>query len=190
MVVLGGIFITPLSFADDDITALQTRIAVLEERVEALERKQEDRPEMDAMGRYGHGNIFDEMDRMRRMFDDDVFFPQAGMQVPTLRTDMLFDDQVDIKDEGDSYVIMIDIPGMAKDSLEIEARGAVLIISGKREEQLEEEQPGISRRQSFLGAFSRSLSVPPDADTRTFDVDYADNMLKIRLKKGDQGIRK
>lgn len=170
------------SFGEEDAAALRARIAELESRIAELEKKADEKKDSSAAW-----DPFMEMERMREdmhhMFEEDFFIPQGGLRMPGLTTEMLFDDQFEIQDEGDSYLIISEVPGMAKESIQVEAKGQVLLISGKRDEKVQEEKPGVSLHQRFFGTFSRSLPLPSDASTDTLDVDYGADVLKIRLKK-------
>jgi HSP20 family protein len=176
---------------EDEAAVLKNRIAELERRVAELEGVQAGRPmPADEDSPYGWRDPFREIERMReemfRVFDEDMMIPRSGLRMPGLTAEMLFDDQFEIRDEGDTYLILSDIPDMAEDSLKVEARGQMLVISGEREEDKKEEGPGMIRRQRFFGTFSRSLPLPVDADASALDVSYDDDVLTVRLKKKEK----
>lgn len=92
--------------------------------------------------------------------------------------------RVDVRDEGDHYVLEADMPGMSKDNLKVEVNDGVLTISAEYNEdneQKNEEDKYVYRERRF-GSMSRSFNVE---GIREADITAAfkDGVLKLNLPK-------
>lgn len=97
---------------------------------------------------------------------------------------VLFDNQmkVDIKDNGNDYVIEADIPGVDKSDIHVELRDNVLTIGVQRNETTEEERENYIRKERRTSAMSRSFRVenvkPEDVKAK-----FNNGVLSISLPK-------
>ena len=112
-------------------------------------------------------NLFDEMDRN--------FFP-AFSRTSAFRTD--------IRDAGDHYELKADLPGFAKEDIDLQVQDGVLIISAKREETKESQQEkgGYLCRERHSGCVARSFSLDGIQEDN-ITAEYADGVLTLRLPK-------
>ena len=92
--------------------------------------------------------------------------------------------KVDVKDEGDKFVLEADVPGMKKDDLKVEVNDGVLTISAnydERSEQKDEESKYVYRERR-CGSMSRAFNVEgirEDGITARFQ----DGVLTLELPK-------
>lgn len=92
--------------------------------------------------------------------------------------------KVDVRDEGDHYVLEADMPGMKKDDLKVEVHDGLLTISAEYNDAAEEksdENKYVYRERRF-GSMSRSFNVEgirEDGITAAF----RDGVLKLELPK-------
>jgi hypothetical protein len=61
--------------------------------------------------------------------------------------------------------IKADIPGVAKDDIKVAFENGVVTVQGDRKQEKEEENKHFHRIESFYGSFTRSFSLPENADT-------------------------
>ena len=73
---------------------------------------------------------------MNAMLSLDTFRDVAG---PWLRPGAGFLPSIDVRETKDGYVFQADLPGVKQDDLEISVTGTTLTISGKREDEHDEE---------------------------------------------------
>lgn len=115
---------------------------------------------------------------MNRLFRRMVETPMAEMNIATYITPL-----VDIKDEGDKYVLEVDLPGVDKNDIDLEVRGEHLIITARKKQEIKEKKEGYIRAErSFMG-YRRVLRLPPDADTNNIKAKYEDGVLRIEIGK-------
>jgi len=72
--------------------------------------------------------------------------------------------RVDICESDGTYLFKADIPGLAKEDVAVSLSGDMLTIQGERKRESEEKKPHFHRVERSYGSFSRSFSLPEDAD--------------------------
>jgi len=93
----------------------------------------------------------------------------------------------DIFDTEDNYVLKMEIPGFAKDELDIEFKDSVLSVKGERkaeEKKSEEENYHWVERNS--GGFARSFRFPRNVDVKKIDASLKDGILELRVAKPEE----
>lgn len=120
----------------------------------------------------------------RGFFDDftsDFFkplFDSFGMMRPEQAM------KVDVRDEGDHFVLEADMPGMKKDDLKVEVNDGLLTISAEYNETNEQknDESKYVYRERRCGSMSRSFNVE---GIREADITAAfkDGVLRLELPK-------
>ncbi len=116
-------------------------------------------------------------DRMNRLFEDATqrrANTDAGDEFE--RAD--WTPPADIYETESSYVIAIDLPGVKRDTVEIDLDDNRLVVKGTR---IVEESRHRSERPR--GKFLRSFSIPGSVDQGGIGAEYKDGVLQIRLPK-------
>lgn len=116
-------------------------------------------------------------DRMNRLFEDATqrrAHTEAGDEFE--RAD--WTPPADIYETETGYVIAIDLPGIARDAVEIDVDDNRLMVKGTR---LVEESR--HRGERPRGKFLRTFSIPGSVDQGGIGADYKDGVLQIRLPK-------
>ena len=89
---------------------------------------------------------------------------------------------VNIFQDKAGYVARLEVPGVAPDTLRVEAHGQVLAISGKRD--LPAPASGsYHRRERSGGEFARSIQLPDDLDVGKAEAAYRNGVLTVRIPK-------
>ena len=131
---------------------------------------------------------FEEMENMHkemnRMFRDSFGRGMGHSGFGLLEGPGLFDPSLDIKDTPSKYIITFDVPGLEKDNLNIEVKGRTLVVSGERNQETEEKNPGkFYRKERSFGYFSRAVPLPEDADTNVTVEEFKNGVLKLAVPK-------
>ncbi|MFP4169518.1 MAG: Hsp20/alpha crystallin family protein [Methanomassiliicoccales archaeon] len=125
------------------------------------------------------------MEDMERMFDDfrlgmrDFWpsFVRAGPRVPAM----------DLRDEGDKYIIEAELPGIRKEDLEIEVTETGLKLQGEhKEEKEEEEEEGYLRKERGYVSFYREMPLPEDVNRDEIEASLNDGILEVKLPKKEK----
>ena len=107
----------------------------------------------------------------------DPFRELANPSVPS------FAPRFEVKERGDTFVFVADMPGIKEEDLEISLQNGVLTVSGTRnsEEKVEGEATYVYERQ--YGAFSRSFALPEIADPDKVEAQLATGVLTVKVGK-------
>ncbi len=116
-------------------------------------------------------NVFSEMKRARDEFEKFLRSKKAGYAQPVYPP-------VNVSDDGESYYVRAEIPGLEKKSLEVTATHDRLMISGERPK---EEKEGVSyhRKERDHGTFNRSFQLPQAVDPSKVKATYENGVLEI-----------
>jgi HSP20 family protein len=90
---------------------------------------------------------------------------------------------MDLVETEDQLVLRADLPGLAKDDVDIEIKDGVLTIAGERKAEHERKGEGFYRVERAFGRFSRSLSLPDGIDAEKIAADFKDGVLEVRIPK-------
>lgn len=99
------------------------------------------------------------------------------------------DFRVDIKDNGNEYLLEAELPGVKKEDLQIDVEDDVLTISASMNSDQREERDGYLLCERRSGSFRRSFSLE---NIREEDIraEYTDGVLKLCMpKKSEQAAR-
>ncbi|WP_020664041.1 Hsp20/alpha crystallin family protein [Amycolatopsis benzoatilytica] len=110
---------------------------------------------------------FAQFDRLTQQF-----FSGAGTASRTV--------PMDAYRSGDEYVVQFDLPGIARDSIDVSVERNVLTVRAERAGvAVEDAQVQVSERPR--GKFSRQLFLGDTLDTTRIAADYIDGVLTLRI---------
>lgn len=90
---------------------------------------------------------------------------------------------LDVHEDDDHYAITVELPGARKEDVHVELHEGVLTIRGEKTSEREEKKEKRRYVERSYGTFSRSLSLPPDADADRLDASFKDGVLSISIPK-------
>ena len=88
--------------------------------------------------------------------------------------------QVNVFRDKDGFTVVVEVPGVPPEKLNIENNGQTLTISGERETE-QVEGASFHRREREGGKFSRSLSLPANLDVGSAEASYKHGVLTVRV---------
>ncbi len=92
----------------------------------------------------------------------------------------------DIKEESTHYVIVMDVPGIDADDIEVTVHDGVLSIRGHRETESKKEEKHMVRIERACGHFVRQFQLPNAVDCDSVDANVKNGVLTIRLPKAKE----
>jgi HSP20 family protein len=92
---------------------------------------------------------------------------------------------LDVSESDNTFEVRMDVPGMAAKDIDIQVRGNVVSVSGKRQEEQEEKGKTYHRIERSLGSFSRSLTLPCDINEDEVAANYENGVLVVTLPKSE-----
>lgn len=83
----------------------------------------------------------------------------------------------------EELIILAPVAGVNEDNITLEITDDVLTIKGERENCHEEENNEYLTQECFWGAFSRSIILPKNIDTKKISAEFNKGVLKIQIPK-------
>jgi HSP20 family protein len=92
---------------------------------------------------------------------------------------------INIFQKGDDFVAVIELPGVDKKDLNIEAKENTIRISGRKTIAYD-EAASVHRRERVFGVFDRTLSVPIQIDPDVVKAEYRDGVLALFIPRAER----
>jgi len=93
---------------------------------------------------------------------------------------------VDVAEHDDGYVVTAEIPGASKDDVTVEARDGVLTLRGEKRSEREGKKEHSRWVERSYGSFSRSFTLPSNADTGRVHASFQDGVLTVEIPKAEE----
>ena len=101
-----------------------------------------------------------------------------------------FSPRLDIRGDEKAYHISIEVPGIAKEDIEISLKDHVLVVKGEKKQDGKEDKDGNSWVERSYGSFQRTVRLPEDAKGDQVEARLETGILEITLPKSEQPERK
>ncbi|MQM12557.1 hypothetical protein Taro_045476 [Colocasia esculenta] len=88
----------------------------------------------------------------------------------------------DVKEYPNSYVFVVDMPGIKCGEIKVQVEDNVLVISGERRREDEKDVKYV-RMERRVGKFMRKFSLPDDANTDAVTAICQDGVLTVTVEK-------
>jgi HSP20 family protein len=124
------------------------------------------------------GNVEDVFARMPSIFGR---WPQS-LDV-NARRDQEWAPSVDISETDSEYLVRAELPAVNKDDVHVTIDGDMLTISGERKQKTEETKEKVHRIETVYGRFSRSFTLPDNADTASIRAESKDGVITVHVAK-------
>ncbi len=122
-------------------------------------------------------NVFDRMVTLSRAMDDVIGTPTNG-SVPTWAPSL------DATETEQGWVVTVDLPGIAPESVDVTFDRNTLTVRGSRE-RVESENTRAGIRERAMGTFERSLRFPQHVDGEKISAAFEHGVLTITLPKAE-----
>jgi len=111
-------------------------------------------------------DLFDEFERS--------VFGENGRRLPVFNTD--------IRDEGDHYLLQAELPGFAKEDIDLDVKDGVLTISASHEQSEDQKKDNYVCRERRYGSFQRSFNLEGIQEDQ-ISASYQNGVLELKLPK-------
>jgi HSP20 family protein len=91
---------------------------------------------------------------------------------------------INVFHQGHDLVAILELPGVSKSDLEIQAKDNMVRISGKRNITYA-EGTSVHRRERSSGVFDRTLTVPIRIDAEHIKAEYRDGVLALFIPRAE-----
>jgi HSP20 family protein len=122
----------------------------------------------------------------RRFFED--FFDETAREtgLPELWSEGRFVPAIDVSEDKDSVTVTAEVPGMAREDLEVTVDNGVLTLRGEKREEEVAEETDYHRIERRYGQFERRMRLPNYVDADKIDATYEDGVLKLEMPKTER----
>ena len=93
---------------------------------------------------------------------------------------------LNVRTDADGTVVTAELPGFGAAEIDISVEGSTLTISGSRAADESREGETYQRRERWIGRFSRSLTLPRDADAGKVEAGLKSGLLTISLPAAEE----
>lgn len=124
--------------------------------------------------------------------DFDHFFGRMMRSWPFIWTDMpnaapralrAFEHvpNVEVKENGQTYTVSVELPGLDENDVKVTVENDTLTISGEKKVERSDEKTHFSERN--YGSFTRTFTLPDDADRNAISARFAKGVLTLEIAK-------
>jgi HSP20 family protein len=92
---------------------------------------------------------------------------------------------VNVFQQGDDLMAIVELPGVNKDDLNIQAKGNTIRIAGSKAIDYPENM-SLHRRERLSGVFDRTLVVPMQVNPDGIEAAYNDGLLALFIPRAEQ----
>ncbi len=91
---------------------------------------------------------------------------------------------INIFEQGHDFVAVIELPGIERKDLEVQAKQNTIRVSGRKSIAYD-DGASIHRRERIWGSFDRTLSLPIGIDPDRIRADYRDGVLTLVIPRAE-----
>ena len=112
-------------------------------------------------------------------FDTDRFFSNRWL----MNEPDVFMPAVNIKENEKGFNVELSAPGFSKKDFKIDVEDDFLTISAEKEQEKNESNDRFTRKEFSSTSFSRTFSLPQNADENHIDAVYNNGILQLNIAK-------
>ena len=93
---------------------------------------------------------------------------------------------LDIFETQEKYVVVLELPGISPDAVEVSVEASTLTVKGERRFYDGIPEESFHRVERRFGPFARSLSLPSTANAEGIEASFDKGVLTVEVPKADQ----
>lgn len=101
-----------------------------------------------------------------------------------------FSPKVDVVETDHAYEVHVAVPGMNKEDFKVEINDNFLTVSGERKFSNEKNDKNYHFIETQYGSFSRSFTLPENADGAKINAKYNNGILELTIPKDEKKMLK
>ncbi|MDR2072073.1 MAG: Hsp20/alpha crystallin family protein [Spirochaetaceae bacterium] len=137
---------------------------------------------MKAVSLYRPASIVDEL---LESFFDSPLAPFAGNRILNKLP------LVDVQETGNAYLVEAELPGLDEKQIKVHMDGGKLTIESEQNEQADEQKDGSYLiRERRKASFSRSFTLPENADPESVSAVFKNGVLSLEIKKRTESAKR
>ncbi|HSD26489.1 MAG TPA: Hsp20/alpha crystallin family protein [Vicinamibacteria bacterium] len=124
--------------------------------------------------------LLDLQERMNRLFDETL--TRERLDEPSLLQGAWVP-LADVVETPDGYVVEVELPGLGKNAVVVQAQGDELVVRGERRPDLGSRPESFHRLERRYGPFSRGFRFPEQVDAERVRAEFQDGLLRLEVPK-------
>jgi HSP20 family protein len=119
-------------------------------------------------------------ERMNRLFEESVSRGLLeGLAVGSAEWTPL----ADVLETPEAFMVVMELPGVEQDDVEVQVDGAELVIRGERRPPGPARPENYQRMERSYGAFSRRIQLTDEVDPARVTAQFRDGLLRLELPR-------
>jgi HSP20 family protein len=118
----------------------------------------------------------------------DYFLNHWGFDVN--ENDTVWQPQVDVAESETGYEVVVEVPGLSKNDINISVEDGYLTISGERKQEEKTDKKNYHRIERYYGKFERSFHLPEEVKADEIKANYKNGVLKVEIPKTEKQLPK
>lgn len=90
---------------------------------------------------------------------------------------------VDVHQDKDNVYVKAELPGMAKEDIDVNVQENLLTIKGEKKQEKETKEKDCLRTERYYGLLSRTVTLPAGVDAAKVKAEYKNGILELVLPK-------
>ncbi len=90
---------------------------------------------------------------------------------------------IDIYEMQTSILVVVELPGLAKQEIDVQVEGKLLTISGSRNKRIPEGAQHVHQMEIPYGGFIRRIELPTDVEVDQIEARYEEGYLMIEIPR-------
>ena len=125
-----------------------------------------------------------DIDRVFREFDDFTF------PVFTRHEDSGLHPSLDVAETPEDVEIVVELPGVDEDALDVTAKGNTLVITGEKKVESDREDKDMKIVERSFGSFTRTLPFAFPVDPEGVKASFRNGVLSVTVRKPPEIVEK
>lgn len=97
-----------------------------------------------------------------------------------------FRPELDVVEDADSVTVLVDLPGVRREDVQVTFHDGLLVISGERKPEVLEKQDVRSYQERSFGRFERQLTIHSPISADRVRASHKDGILMVALPKKEE----
>lgn len=131
------------------------------------------------------GDILSLQETMNRLLEEALAPERSSAHLPA--SSGSWAPAADVYETGDSFVVLMELPGIDEDDVEMAVDGDRLVVKGERRAQLPARPDRFHRMERSHGVFVRTFDLTQPVDPDQVVAQFRDGLLRIELGKARTG---
>ena len=118
-------------------------------------------------------------EKMNRLFEDSLAATRTDPEVPA----SAWTPSADVYEIPEGFVVLMDLPGLSADDVEIHVDGERLVVHGERRPSDKMRPESFHRVERSYGVFTRVFHLTDEVDPDKVTANFGDGLLRLELPR-------